>query len=419
MLHYEEDEVRALIPHGEIGLEKENLRVTEDGYLARTPDPFAGDPHIVKDFAECQVEINTDPWPDSAGAIRELGKHTARVRSRILENEKPEYLWPFSNPPYLTSPEDVPIAQYTGGDAGKTEYRKYLAGKYGTYLMTFSGIHLNFSFPEALLRADFRYSGEDDFRKYKDGVYLNLAQQLLRYGWVMNILTAASPLLDGSYFANERLGEDAPTGYASVRCSEKGYWNPFVPVMDYSSTDAYVDSIAAYVNDGSLRAPSELYFPIRLKAGNRYTLEHLRTGWTHIELRSIDLNPFVPEGLDPRDVDFAQLLMFYLASCKDEPLSREEKVRGVDNFKRAARLYPEWESVMLDARTEATMADAAMALLWDMQDFYRFAGSREHDILSFEMDKLEHPDHRYAFRVLEKFSGGYVRKGVEYMKTLK
>ena len=64
----------------------------------------------------------------------------------------------------------------TGTDHGY-EYvedpeKMYLSDKYGRYRMTFSGIHVNFSFSEELLRRSFRLDGGDSFQKYKDTLYL-------------------------------------------------------------------------------------------------------------------------------------------------------------------------------------------------------------------------------------------------------
>ena len=53
-------EVRKLLLTGNFGLEKEMLRITEDGYLSHSPHPFPqGEPGITRDFCENQTEINT------------------------------------------------------------------------------------------------------------------------------------------------------------------------------------------------------------------------------------------------------------------------------------------------------------------------------------------------------------------------
>ena len=43
MLHYKDEAIKTKLFDGLIGLEKEGLRVTEDGFLAQSPHPFAVD----------------------------------------------------------------------------------------------------------------------------------------------------------------------------------------------------------------------------------------------------------------------------------------------------------------------------------------------------------------------------------------
>lgn len=76
-----------------------------------------------------------------------------------------------------------------------------------------------------------------------------------------------------------------------------------------------MNSIEKYVKNGLLKAPSELYYPIRLKPAGENNLISLRkNGINHIELRMFDLNPLTGAGIDARDVKFAQLLMVWLAT---------------------------------------------------------------------------------------------------------
>ena len=63
-----------------------------------------------------------------------------------------ERLWVLGNPPYIENEKDIPVALFEGENVSKTAYRDYLSDKYGRYKMTFSGIHVNFSFSEELLQ---------------------------------------------------------------------------------------------------------------------------------------------------------------------------------------------------------------------------------------------------------------------------
>ena len=133
---------------------------------------------------------------------------------------------------------------------------------------------------------------------------------------------------------------------SSVRCSEKGYWNRFVPILDFSSAKAYAKSIARYVQDGLLAAPSELYYPIRLKPrGLNNLLTLAERGIDHIEIRCVDLNPLTGGLVDVRDVEFVHLFMLWCAAQGRETLSAAKQEESVGWFKAAARLDFDWSAV--------------------------------------------------------------------------
>jgi glutamate--cysteine ligase len=336
MLHAENPEVRALLLDGNFGLEKESLRVDEHGFLAHTAHPFPDDDHIVRDFCENQTEINTPVVKSVHEAIQSLDGYYHRIQRKLAALPEREYLWPFSNPPYIRDESDIPIAQFKGGKSSKTEYRNYLSDRYGRYKMSFSGIHVNFSFSDALLQKDFAVSGEEHFEEYKNQLYVTLAERSAAYGWLLVAVTAASPLMDSSFVEQGIYDRDTFSGMASSRCSEMGYWNFFAPILNYHDIRSYADSIQHYVDLGLLRFPTELYYPVRLKPAGSNNLNTLRRdGVNHIELRMFDLNPLVPCGVEEKDVIFAHLFLVWLASTPGQPFSHEAQVQAVQNFKNA------------------------------------------------------------------------------------
>ena len=132
--------------------------------------------------------------------MEELEQHEKKVRQTLLNLPQPEYLWPFSNPPYIKDEDDIPIANFKGPLYDKTVYRDYLAKMYGKYKMTFSGIHVNLSFAEELIDRHIELTGTSKSRReVKDDIYLDLAKNLVRDGWIINVLLSASPVLDGSF----------------------------------------------------------------------------------------------------------------------------------------------------------------------------------------------------------------------------
>ena len=266
MLHYKDPAVAAKFSKYEFGLEKESLRVLGDGTFAHTPHPFPVDKYIVRDFCENQIEINTGVSSNEEDTINELESYERHVREVLRNLPEKEYVWHFSNPPYIKDEEDIPVANFTGPLYDKTLYRDYLAKMYGKYKMTFSGIHVNFSLGEELIMAEYDASRSDlPLREFKDRLYLDLASNLVSDGWIINVLLSASPVLDGSFLEQGVKGKTDFLGMASVRCSELGYWNLFIPVLDYTGTKAYADSIRKYINDGLITSQTELYYPVRIK----------------------------------------------------------------------------------------------------------------------------------------------------------
>ena len=414
MFHVEDETVRALLLRGSFGLEKEGLRVTPEGHMSHTPNPFPDDEHIVRDFCENQTEINTPPLPSARAAVDSLSDFTRRIHRTLAALPERELLWPFSNPPYIQNEADIPVAVFEGGRAGKTTYREYLSDRYGRYKMTLSGIHVNYSFDDELLRADFALSGMRDFKEYKNQLYIVLAERAAAYGWIMVALTAASPLMDSSFVEKGRYGANAFNGMASTRCSELGYWNYFSPIFDYSSVEAYAGSIQGYVDDGLLAAPTELYYPIRLKPKGRNDLHRLHDdGVDHIELRMVDLNPLEPAGINLKDLQFAQLLLVWLAGTERQPFTRRDQVQAVQNFKNAAHYDLKTVKIVAPGGEVYSVADAGRRVIGFMRDFYRGFPREVWDILDFEEEKFSDPDKRYAWQIRRQFADGFVKKGLQ------
>ena len=455
MFHTDLWDVVRYLGAGNVGLEKEGLRVTRDGFMAQTRDPFIGNPNIVKDFSENQTEINTPVCSSTAEAVGFLEEYSALIRKTIGQMPEPELLWPFSNPPYIRDDSEIPVAQYEGADWVKTEYRNYLAERYGKYMMTFSGIHFNYSFSDELLRAEYEAvrRGYSSFREFKDHFYVSLASKMLVYNWLIVAVTAASPILDTSYLEKGKIGESVFNGMSSVRCSEMGYWNFFTPVLDYSSIEKYADSILGYIQYGMIRSESELYFPVRIKPAGKYSVAKLKEeGVSHIELRMIDLNPYERGGMDVRDAEFIKLLLIYVAALPELEVTAHEQILAVNNTKSAAHYDIDEVKIVL-AGSEKAVGDcrekkespadshvpkgsetmelraAALCVIGKMEAFFAEAAAlsgpaaertldaeKVQAVLAYQRRKFEVPEARYAFRVREEYGEGFVEKGLKLAK---
>ena len=419
MFHIENDSVRSQLLNGNFGLEKESLRVTADGSFALTLHPFPDNPNIVYDFCENQTEINTDVASSAEEAQRLLLLHTTQIHQKLSAMEEPEYMWPFSNPPFIRNERDIPIAHHNAKAEYSEGYREYLADRYGRYMMSLSGIHVNYSFSDALLRADFERSETDDFEEYKNKVYLDLAAGVAAYGWIITALTAASPLLDGSYIERGKRGTTAFNGLASTRCSELGYWNYFVPVFDYSDINAYAASIRQYVDADLIASPTELYYPVRLKSYGKNNLDRLAAeGVSHIELRTVDLNPFELSGVNLKDLKFIQLLFAWIAASPRKELSLRDQVQAAQNFKNAAHYDLKTVKIVFPNGNSLSVVKTALKVMEEMKEFYRDFPEDVREILEYEEEKLLIPEKRYAWMIKEQFEDDFAGKGLELARKL-
>lgn len=417
MLNVTSESLQNLLLKGRFGLEKESLRVTEDGRLAHTRHPFGGHPNITRDFCENQTEINTPVANSAAEAVELLKGYYVEAQKTLAAANPREYLWPISNPPFIENEADIPVAIFTGDQSFKTRYRQYLSSRYGRYLMTFSGIHFNYSFNEELLKQDFENSGLTDFQDYKNHFYLELAKKAAAYGWLMVAVTAASPVLDPSFIGPGETGGTLFTGKGSVRCSENGYWNFFTPTFDYRTLESYTDSIEAHVKKGVLAAPSELYFPVRLKPKGDNSLDNLREGGAnHIELRMFDLNPLDPVGVDLRDVKFGELFLAFLACTQDFYFPEQDQIQAVQNFKNAAHYDLEHTKIIILGGHCCSVAEAGRIMLHQMKEFYRDFPEDVQEVLRFEELKFTDSASRYAVKVRALLGDQYLENGLALAK---
>ena len=357
---------------GYFGLERETLRVTGAGRLALSPHPFKSK-NLSRDFCENQLEIITPVCDSVKGALKALGKLDAYARKTI--SKRGETLWLYSNPPYFESESEIPIAKYIGKYSYEYDYRAFLEKRYGKRIMLYSGIHFNFSFRDEF----FKKQAES-----KNDLYLRLFKQLSRYSWLLVLLTAASPLYDRSFDKKKpglALNKDA-----SPRSGSKGYWNTFIPVLDYSSINDYVKSAEAYVKSGALYSAHELYLPVRIKPRGENSPENLKkTGIDHIELRMFDLNPLEKIGIAEKDLDFAHLLAVYLLGKKDFRFTKALQKEAVRNHQNAARYD------LKDVRIgKKPIKEAALEVLDKMERYFSsFEDKNEiNKILAYEKEKL-------------------------------
>ena len=339
------------------GIERECLRVTGEGRLAQTPHPeelgsALTNEQITTDYSESLLEFITPALPDPADMLASLDRIHRFAYSKLGN----EYLWSPSMPCPLPAEEDIPIAYYGTSNIGQLKYvyRKGLALRYGKTMQCIAGIHYNFSLPEKLwplLKEAEGFDGTD--RDYQSSAYIALIRNFRRYSWLLMYLFGASPALDAGFLRGrphqlEQLDPDTLyLPYAtSLRMSDLGYQSNAQAGLTpcYNDLTSYTHSLRQAVatpyppyveigthqngewvqlNTNILQIENEYYSNIRPKrvtyTGERPIQALVARGIQYVEVRCLDINPFLPMGIDLTESRFLDAFLLYCA-LNDSPL---------------------------------------------------------------------------------------------------
>lgn len=392
---------------GKFGLEKENVRVDQDGKLALTPHPKAfghkmDNPYIQTDFSESQIEMITP----SFDSIDDTYRFMEALQDIVSLELKEEYLWPSSNPPILPNDKDIPIANMN--DPIADTYRKKLADKYGRKRQLLSGIHYNFSFDEEFMRK--LYESEDrqeEYKDFKNATYFKIARNLLKYRWFLIYLTGASPVFDKTYIEKcvaRGISDDDESYYFqnmnSLRNSECGYRNEQPLYVSFNSMDEYVQDMKELIRSEKLLSVKEFYSPVRVKAArsNNPLQELIQDGIAYLELRFIDLNPLYKIGISKETMQFIHLFIIFMLLKNDEPFDVEDqKIADLNHD----QLIMEGIDGCLHAHGEAcmTMKEVALTCIHEMQEMVHLLMQSDEEflhILDGEKQKILHSDLSFA-----------------------
>ena len=352
------------------GIERECLRVTDEGRLAQTPHPEAlgsalTNEQITTDYSESLLEFITPALADPAQVLENLEEIHRFVYTKLGD----VYLWSPSMPCALPAEEDIPIAEYGSSNIGKLKhvYRKGLALRYGRTMQCIAGIHYNFSLPETLwplLRAS--EGSEEDARDYQSSAYIALIRNFRRYSWLLMYLFGASPTLDKGFLRGRphQLEElDAETLFlpyaTSLRMSDLGYqsnaqagltpcYNNLASYTDslrkavgtpyppYVEVGTHVDGEWVQLNTNILQIENEYYSNIRPKrvtyTGERPIQALTSRGVQYVEVRCLDINPFLPVGIDLPEARFLDAFLLFCALEESPQLDNGECGQCTSNF---------------------------------------------------------------------------------------
>ncbi len=297
-LAMENQSILEVLYEGKFGLEKEGLRVDEQGGISREKHPVSlgekfTNPFMSTDFAEAQPELITPPLE----SIHSMMGYVETLQSILQQAIGDELIWPNSLAPEGDLSE-VAVADFGEEGHEKTLYRQYLLEKYGMERMLMSGIHFNYSLSESLL---LRLTKEES-----NAFYLKMMRNFLRYRWVLIWLFGTSPYAKRQKPQDPSSPQEASPceDSASYRNTDQGYRNSDDFYLPFDTLEAYHQSIADFIADGKLESASELYAPMRLKFNADGDINHL-------EVRLLDLYPFHPSHVNRDVIYFTHQFLIY------------------------------------------------------------------------------------------------------------
>lgn len=388
------------------GIEREGLRVDEQGNLARTPHPDAFGsklchPLITTDFSESQLELITSVSDNLDKTFNTLDE----IHRIITRGMGDEILWAASMPCVLQGDPTIPLADYGDSNLGKLKktYRNGLGNRYGRSMQTICAVHYNFSFPDQFWQALASAENESNDQPYRNRKYFNLIRNFRRYSWLPIYLFGASPAVCNSFVkGRDHNLEPFDEGslhlpYAtSLRSGNLGYQSDAQAEnlhVAYDTLENYVSSLAtgvttsysdyqeigikkgdeyAQLNDCILQSEAEFYSTIRAKrvapSGANF-LECLRDeGVEYIEVRLMDLDPFEPLGISQTTVRFLDTFLLYclLSETPDYNETHNSDVKA--NVTRAVLEGRNPDVKLQDQGQDRSLAEWADTVLTDMQN---------------------------------------------------
>jgi glutamate--cysteine ligase len=346
------------------GVEKESLRVSPDGRIARTPHPRAlgsalKNEHITTDYSEALLELVTPTFDETWGLLQYL----CDLHQFVYRNLEDELLWATSMPCAVDGDASVPIAEYGRSNVGRMKhvYRLGLGYRYGRVMQAISGVHFNYSFHEDFwpVFADLA-ERRDTGVELRSDAYFGLLRNYRRHGWVVLYLFGVSPAVCASFLDGrtvEGLEElRRGTWYAphatSLRMSDLGYRNKnqaglevsvnsldhyvrdlthaiTTPHTDYERIGVKVDGEYRQLNANVLQIENEYYSFIRPKrvthTGERPTKALRRGGVQYVEMRSLDVSAFDPVGVNQNKLRFLEAFAAFCVLRESQPIETSEQ----------------------------------------------------------------------------------------------
>ena len=428
------------------GIEKESLRALPGGGLALTPHPLAlgsalTHPKITTDYSESQLELITGVHAGVEPCVDELTQLHQFVY-RTLREAGNEMLWVSSMPCGLPTDETIPLGVYGSSNVGraKSVYRMGLGHRYGRRMQTISGIHYNWSLPDV-----------------SSVQYFSLIRNFRRHAFLLLTLFGASPdvcstFVEGRQHELQKLSSGTmymPHG-TSLRMGRLGYQSDAQAslAVSYNSLEGYGASLqdaltrpyppyeaVGIKNPGGdynqlattlLQIENEFYGTIRPKRvihqGERPLHALRERGVEYVEVRLMDLDPFVPVGITAATMRFLDVFLLHCLLTDSPPDTPEEiAALGRNQHRTAARGREPGLMLERDGR-EVALTDWGLELIAQCVPIaaaldVAHGGTQYSDAVTAANASLQHPDTLPSARVLASMAKDFDNSFVKFVRA--
>jgi len=420
---------------GHYGLEKENIRVTEDGHLALTKHPSVfGDklynPYFYNDFSESQVELITPVFDN----LKDCYHFLSTINELFMNNIGEELLWPQSAPPILPEDKLIPIADFGESEVGleRKHYREVLAKRYGKKKQMISGIHFNFSLDPDFLQDLYKTSKtEASFIDFKNGLYLKICRNFIKYAWLPTYLFGASPATDSTYMEAcvEHMkytskGDPYFEFATSIRNGVCGYRNHNNYIISYDSVDRYIGELQDLIHTGNIQNEKEYYSPIRLKthSSDDFMTTLKEEGIMYIEIRLLDIDPFDQNGISLDTMEFMHLFLLFLLFKEEDCFGDELHQISLNNYELVAG-KGRTPGLLLEQHINEhiRLSEWGIGLLEElevMMDSFGFLDAKDHELINRYIIEMGDPSLTKSAKVLSGIKEkGFINWHLQLSKT--
>ncbi|QCI22258.1 glutamate--cysteine ligase [Buchnera aphidicola] len=358
------------------GIERETLRIKKNGKFSESLHPKSiGSPlthkWITTDFAENLLEFVT-PTSNNINYLISFLKDLHSFVALKIQNER---IWPFSMPYCYDNDTNIKIAQYGISNLGRKKniYRIGLKNRYGNLINTISGVHYNFSLPLNF----WMHSKEQNQKDVVSSGYLNLIRNYYRFGWIIPYLFGSSPAIPSHFLQNTKKKYQFKKNKenifylpwsTSLRISDIGYTSTKIIDLNimFNDLNSYLKSLKKalttpykkfvdiglkdkngnfqQLNTNILQLENELYTQIRPKRTTRNgetLIEALNSrGIEYVEIRSLDINPFSPIGINKNQILLLDLFLIWCALIDAPKMNKSDFLFTTKN----------WEKIIFEGR---------------------------------------------------------------------